>query len=35
MEINEFKIKLQIVGSHDEGMGLLNAGKVAAYVTDR
>jgi ABC-type amino acid transport substrate-binding protein len=35
MEINEFKIKLQIVGSHDEGMGLLNAGKVAGYASDR
>jgi ABC-type amino acid transport substrate-binding protein len=35
MEINEFKIKLKTIGSHTEGMELLNAGKVAGYASDR
>ena len=35
MEINEFKIKLKLIDSHDEGMQLLNDGKVAGYASDR
>jgi ABC-type amino acid transport substrate-binding protein len=35
MEINDFKIKLKLIGSHNEGMELLNAGKVAGYASDR
>ena len=35
MEINDFKIKLQLIGSHTEGMELLNSGKVAGYASDR
>ena len=35
MEINDFKIKLKLIGSHTEGMELLNSGKVAGYASDR
>jgi len=35
MDINDFKIKLKIIGSHNEGMDLLNSGKVAGYASDR
>jgi glutamate/aspartate transport system substrate-binding protein len=35
MDINEFKIKLKVIGSHTEGMELLNSGKVAGYASDR
>lgn len=35
MEINNFKIKLQLISSHDEGMQLLNGGKVSGYASDR
>ena len=35
IEINEFKIKLNLISSHDEGMQLLNAGKVSGYASDR
>jgi len=35
MDINDFKIKLNLIDSHDEGMELLNAGKVAGYASDR
>ena len=35
MEINDFKIKLRLIKSHDEGMELLNAGKIAGYASDR
>lgn len=35
MEVNEFDIKLTLISSHDEGMRLLNSGKVAGYASDR
>ncbi|MGB5165829.1 MAG: amino acid ABC transporter substrate-binding protein [Woeseiaceae bacterium] len=35
MSINDFKIKLQAVDSHDEAMELLNAGKVDGFSSDR
>ena len=35
MEANDFDIKLQLISSHDEGMQLLNSGKVAGYASDR
>jgi glutamate/aspartate transport system substrate-binding protein len=35
MEINDFKIKLKLIDSHNEGMELLNSGKVAGYASDR
>lgn len=35
IEINEFKIKLRLISSHDEGMQLLNSGKVSGYASDR
>jgi ABC-type amino acid transport substrate-binding protein len=35
MEINDFKIKLKLIASHDEGMELLNAGKISGYASDR
>ena len=35
IEINNFKIKLNLIASHDEGMQLLNAGKVSGYASDR
>jgi len=35
IEINDFKIKLKLISSHDEGMQLLNAEKVSGYASDR
>ncbi len=35
MSINEFKIKLHQVKSHDEAMELLNTGKVDGFASDR
>lgn len=35
MSVNDFKIKLQMVKSHDEAMELLNAKKVDGFVSDR
>ena len=35
IEVNDFDIKLKIIDSHDEGMQLLNAGKVDGYASDR
>ena len=35
IEVNEFDVKLELVGSRDEGMELLNAGKVTGYASDR
>jgi ABC-type amino acid transport substrate-binding protein len=35
IEANEFKVKLKLIDSHDEGMALLNAGKVDGYASDR
>jgi len=32
---NEFKISLRMITTHDEGMELLNAGKVDGYASDR
>lgn len=34
-EVNGFNIKLRLIDSHDEGMELLNAGKVSGYASDR
>lgn len=35
MEVNEFDIDLVLIGSHDEGMELLNTRKVDGYASDR
>lgn len=35
IEVNEFDVKLKLIGSHDEGMELLNAGEVTGYASDR
>jgi len=35
IEINSFNIKLKLISSHDEGIKLLNAGKVSGYASDR
>ncbi len=35
IEVNDFEISLKIIDSHDEGMQLLNAGKVDGYASDR
>jgi ABC-type amino acid transport substrate-binding protein len=35
IEANEFKAKLRVINSHDEGMNLLNTGKVDGYASDR
>ena len=35
IEVNEFDVELQLISSHDEGMELLNARKVAGYASDR
>lgn len=35
IDINEFNIELELVDSHDEGMELLNEGKVNGYASDR
>ncbi|MDJ0760679.1 MAG: amino acid ABC transporter substrate-binding protein [Woeseiaceae bacterium] len=34
-EINEIPIKLALIDTHDEGMELLNAGRVDGYASDR
>ena len=34
-EVNDFRIKLTPIKTHDEGMELLNAGKVDGYASDR
>jgi len=35
IEVNDFDVKLRLIGSHDEGMELLNDGKVDGYASDR
>lgn len=35
MEVNEFEVELVLIGSHDEGMDLLNSRKVDGYASDR
>ncbi len=35
IEVNDFKVKLRLIASHDEGMTLLNDGKVDGYASDR
>ena len=35
IEANSFNIKLKLISSHNEGMELLNAGKVSGYASDR
>ena len=35
ININEFDIDLELIDSHDEGMQLLNEGKVDGYASDR
>ncbi len=35
IEANEFKVKLKLIESHEEGMELLNARKVDGYASDR
>jgi ABC-type amino acid transport substrate-binding protein len=35
IEVNEFDAKIVIIDSHDEGMQLLNNGKVTGYASDR
>lgn len=35
IQVNEFKVKLRLIDSHDEGMKLLNDGKVDGYASDR
>ena len=35
IEVNEFDVELQLISSHNEGMELLNARKVAGYASDR
>jgi len=34
-DVNEFKVRLVLINSHDEGMDLLNNGKVTGYASDR
>ena len=34
-EVNEVEFDLDLIASHDEGMQLLNAGKVSGYASDR
>ena len=34
-EVNEVEFDLELIASHDEGMQLLNAGKVSGYASDR
>jgi len=34
-DVNEFDMDLKLIDSHDEGMTLLNAGKVTGYASDR
>ena len=35
IDINEFDIDLELIDSHEEGMELLNAGRVDGYASDR
>ncbi len=35
IEVNDFDVDLVLIGSHDEGMALLNDGKVTGYASDR
>lgn len=35
IEVNDFDVKLKLISSHDEGMKLLNDGKVDGYASDR
>jgi len=35
IEANEFKVDLRLIDSHEEGMELLNTGKVSGYASDR
>jgi len=35
IEANEFKVELRLIDSHEEGMDLLNKGKVSGYASDR
>ncbi len=35
IEVNEFKVDLRLIDSHEEGMELLNTGKVSGYASDR
>lgn len=35
IEVNEIDVDLELIDSHDEGMELLNSGKVAGYASDR
>lgn len=35
IEVNDFDVDLVLIDSHDEGMQLLNAGKVDGYASDR
>ena len=35
IDINEFDIELRLIDSHDEGMELLNEGRVDGYASDR
>jgi len=35
IEVNDFNVKLKLISSHDEGMRLLNDGKVDGYASDR
>ena len=34
-EVNEIKFDLKLIASHDEGMKLLNSGRVSGYASDR
>ena len=34
-DVNEVSFKLQLIASHDDGMQLLNSGKVSGYASDR
>lgn len=34
-EVNDVKLDLELIASHDEGMQLLNSGKVSGYASDR
>lgn len=35
IEVNGFDVDLRLIGSHDEGMNLLNSRKVTGYASDR
>lgn len=35
IEVNDFDVKLRLISSHDEGMKMLNDGKVDGYASDR